>query len=170
MTLEYTYGRKQQLALLYFQGRAHEKDSSWRYYQQCFTYWLLYCFGIWLAYKAESLFGVAVFTVMLVYAVCRQIPYSRVLEELYESSLTDVKERHIELEFDQRGLTETESGVVSFCPWESVVSYSLYNEILFIELKSEDWAIIDPSAFSREGQSLEGIIAELKNQHISSLE
>ena len=166
MTLEYTYGKKQQLALMYHQGKSEASDACARYYQKCILYWILYVFGGWLAYKAESMMGIAVFGWMLVYTMYRQMPYSKVLQETWESYVSGVKERHIELSFDASGLTEKECGVTSFCPWHSVNDYTLFDGVLVIEMKSGQSAVIDQSTFRSDDQNLEGILSELENQKI----
>lgn len=150
------------------QGSAGVPDARYRYYHHCALYWLLYAFGIWLSYQAESMLGMAVFVWMLLSSMYQQIPYSKALDEEYHKCIEGVKERQIELTFDDKGLTETECGVVSYCPWTSVTSYRLFDDILVIEMKSGHSAVIDQSTLKHDSQDLTGIVAELDNQGVPS--
>jgi len=129
---------------------------------------LLYAFGAWLAYQQEHIFGMGVFVWMLLYSMYQQLPYGKVLEDEYQKYGQSMKDRHISLSVDAEGLTETESGIVSFCPWSSVVGYQYFDSILVIELTTGEQAIIDESTLGGDTRSLQGLIESLDDHKIAA--
>jgi hypothetical protein len=48
----------------------------------------------------------------------------------------------IKLEIGETGFTEHDRGVESFCPWKTIKNYCVFEEVLFVELANEQWAIV----------------------------
>lgn len=168
MTLEYIYGKKQYLADAHDRVRDGYADARAQYYSQCFVYWLIYAFGVWLAYEVENLFGVGVFVWLLIYTMYQQIPYKKAFEEALNTQAAGIEDRHITLTVSDEGLTETELGIVSFCPWASVTRYRYFDRILVIELKTGQSAVIDQSTLKTPNQDLQAVIAQLDAYEVPS--
>jgi hypothetical protein len=105
------------------------------------------------------LFG---FVVVLVAHVAQSFPYSRLQRRAIEKAIKEFPTRHVRLVADERGLRETIDEIESFAPWTAVRTFTVFQDVLFIELKGRLWAMIPRYGLERSSASVEQLIALLR--------
>ena len=76
------------------------------------------------------------------YHLIHALPYRKHYDRLVLAAVRSLPEKDITLEIRENGLLEIADGIESFCPWGSVEHFQHFQDIIFILLKSNLWAII----------------------------
>ena len=119
------------------------------------------------AYRAELLVFLIVFVALLGLSLVRLATIPNSYKKSIAATIKDRKEESIRLVVNDDGLQETTDGIVSFVPWSSVISYSVFKDILFIELKARLWSVIPRHSLSPASSPLEQLIEQLKNKGVN---
>ena len=76
------------------------------------------------------------------------------------------RSRAVRVVVDEKGLLETIEGVESFAPWASVVSYRVWEERVFVRLKSEMLATVPRCSLQEGSSSVDDLIALLRERGV----
>jgi len=145
--------------------------SAWanarrQHYRAAVLWTIVLVVGCYAAIRAELvpiLFG---FGVLLIVHVANAFPYSRIQRRAIEAATKDLPTKHLRLVVDAEGLHETAEGVASFAPWSSVRSFTVFEDVLFIELKARLWALIPRYGLQPASASVEKLLERLRAQGI----
>jgi hypothetical protein len=145
--------------------------SAWsnarrQHYRAAVLWTIVLIVGCYAAIRAELvpvLFG---FAVLLIAHVATAFPYSRIQRRSIEAATKDLPTKHVRLVVDAEGLHETTEGISSFAPWPSVQAFSVFEDVLFIELKARLWALIPHYGLQPGSASVEKLVERLRAQGI----
>lgn len=122
--------------------------------------------GCYAAIRAELVLVLLGFAVLLIAHVANAFPYSKIQRRFIEANTKDLPTKHVRLVVDAEGLHESAEGVTSFAPWSSVRSFTVFEDVLFIELKARLWALIPRYGLQPASASVEGLLERLRAQGI----
>lgn len=74
----------------------------------------------------------------------------------------------IRLEITDRGFTEHDRGIETFCPWSAMKNYVTCDGVLFVELANGLWAIVPAATLKPETVTLQQIEAVLVRHGVDS--
>jgi hypothetical protein len=132
-----------------------------------FIAWVLLCSAaLILSVEAKKPMYTFLFLIFLVLNSAKMIPVLRFRKYAISNYVKDFKEKDMVLYFDEEGLTEITSGIVSKAPWSSVVSYVFFKENLFIELTGSLWALVPTGSLNVDSHTVEEAVEYLQSKNI----
>jgi hypothetical protein len=136
------------------------------HYIAAVTWVLVLLAASYAAVKAELVFLLFGFVLVLIAHVAHTFPYSRVQRRAIGSAIKALAPKHVRLVADERGLHETADGIDSFAPWTSVRSFALFEDVLFIELSARLWALVPRYGLQKSSASIEQLVELLRAKGI----
>ena len=104
---------------------------------------------------------------LLVAYLFQALPYRKHFDRSTRVALQALPEKDIILEIREDGLHETADGIQSFCPWAAVQYFRIYQDVLFISLASNLWAMVPTRFLSKSGIPLSKIVDLLKEHKVN---
>ncbi|MCU7804466.1 MAG: hypothetical protein KZQ92_07595 [Candidatus Thiodiazotropha sp. (ex Lucinoma borealis)] len=99
---------------------------------------------------------------------CQNNPYLKFRKYSISNYVKDIKEKDIELHFDDGGLTEATNGIVSKAPWALVVSYVLFKGNYFIELVGSLWAVVPSGSLNISSDTVGEAVEYLQSKNVTN--
>ena len=96
----------------------------------------------------------------------KALPYRKHYDRATRLALKAIPEKDIILEVQEDGLQETVEGIKSFCPWASIHHFQLFQDVLFISLASNLWAIVPSRFLAQSESSLADLMSVLRAHNI----
>ena len=131
--------------------------------------WIVLCFLlIYIAVDSERLFiiAIAVLLLMVRIALWRPNPIWEIREIAIKRAIDNLQEKEVQLIVDDNGIEENIGEIKSIVPWSSVLGYTFFKDILFIELSNNLWAVIPKNTLKEGSSSIDQVIEHLKRNDI----
>jgi hypothetical protein len=123
-------------------------------------------FAMYAAWEARLIALLAGFLCATAFLIFYAATYSGRYWKQLGVSLKSLPSKRVRLEVRADGRHETTEGVQSFAPWHAVIGYSVFGDVLFVELAGRLWAMIPEPTLSASSSSLTQLLEALKEDGV----
>lgn len=140
------------------------------YYEHFSVWTALLALAIWSAHQAGNHFAFVTFLCAASYYITGHCSFDRARRKTIDTRTTGATEREISITADDDGLHEFIEGIQSSVPWDRVLNFRVYKEVLFVRLAADLHAIIPKDSFFSGDGSFEDFIKLLHDHEIEETE
>lgn len=143
------------------------RTQRYYYYSGYVTWLALWAYSFYVTVASlQSIFVACVLVVLLSLQFRHFSFFDSYLRQHFLNASRSTTTKEVELHLDERGLTDTENGIVSFAPWGSVDNAEIRGDLLLIRLSSGQYAVIPRATLEPPNITLEQVLNEVKS-HLS---